>query len=111
MASGARAPDAFSDIEIPEGNQGQASVSAERLMELSLSSCPDNKSEDSDIEEGTSQRRFSCLMREKTSAGGSLLLRVQRHRQAATASSSTMVVEEDEATHIPHVEEQGKVFQ
>ena len=78
MASDALAPDeAFSNLEIPKGNQGQASALAERLMELSLSSCPDNRSEDCNVEEGTSRKCFSRLMSEKASAGGLLLSRVQ----------------------------------
>ena len=51
-ASGAPAPDeVFLDLR---GGQDHASISAEQLMELSLS-CPDSRSEDSDIEDGASQ--------------------------------------------------------
>ena len=62
VVSGAPVPDeAFSDLDVPEGNQGQASPLAEQLMELSLSSCPDNGSEDSEEEEGMSRRHFLAL--------------------------------------------------
>ena len=62
VASGAPAPDeVFLDIATPEGDQDQASMSAERLMEISLSYYPDIATDDSDIEDGVSQRRFSRL--------------------------------------------------
>ena len=61
-ASGALVLDeAFLDLVTPEGVPNQASTLAEQLMELSLSSCPKGGTEDSDIEEGASRRRFSCL--------------------------------------------------
>ena len=91
---------AFSDLEVPERSQGQAFVSVEQLMELSLSSCPT-----------TGRRCFSCLTSKKALSGGSLLLWVQRHWQMATASSSAAVLAEGEDPHAPCTEEQGKVFQ
>ena len=74
VVSSAPVPDeAFLDLAVLEGNQGQASLSAEQLMELSLSSCPNNGSEDSDEQEGTSHRCFSRLTSEKTLARNSLM--------------------------------------
>ena len=62
-ASGVLVPDeAFADLDVPERSQIQASALAEQLVELSLSSCPDNGVEDSDIEKRMSQRRFSRLL-------------------------------------------------
>ena len=53
VVSGAAVPDeAFSGLDLPLGNQDPASPSAEQLMELSLSSCPNSGSEESDGEEG-----------------------------------------------------------
>ena len=53
--------EAFMDLLTPEGDIDKASTLAEQLMEMALSSCPDSGAEDSDIEDGASQRRFSCL--------------------------------------------------
>ena len=47
------------DLAIPEGVQDQPSTSAEQLMELSLSSCPDSDVEDPDIEDGASRNNIS----------------------------------------------------
>ena len=69
----------FSDLEVPEGSQDQASASAEWLMELDLSSFPDSRSEDSDVENEASRRRFAHLLSERMSPSGPLLLWVQRH--------------------------------
>ena len=78
------------DLDVPEGNPGQALMSAEALCEHSLSSCPDSGTEDSVIEDRASCRWFSCLLSKRLSAGGPLLARVQRHWLPATASSSAV---------------------
>ena len=77
-------------------------------MELSLSSCPDSRMVESDVEDGASQIRFSRLLSERISASGPLLPRVQKHQQTATVGSSTAVVKEADG---PCVKEQGKIFQ
>ena len=100
--------EAFSDLAAPEGCQGQASMLAEHLMELYLSSCPNSRTGESDVEDRASQRYFSPLLSERMSTGGSLLVQVQKHWQTAMVGSSTAVVE---AAKGPHIEEQGKVFQ
>ena len=61
--------EAFPGLDISEGNQDPASPSAEQLMELSLSSCPDNGSLESD-EEGVHL------------ADASLTLQVRKHHPA-----------------------------
>ena len=50
-ASGALAPlEAFSNLDVQ--SQDQAFALASRIMELALSSCPDSRSEASDVENG-----------------------------------------------------------
>ena len=80
-------------------------------MELSLSSYPDSGTEDSDIEDEASWRRFSHLLTKRMSTGRPLLARVQKHQQTTMAGSLTTGVEEAEGPHTPRVKEQGKVFQ
>ena len=64
VSSGVRALDeAFAGLDLPVEDHDCAFPSAEQLMELSLSSCPDNGSEEYD-EEGMAPRRcFSFKMR------------------------------------------------
>ena len=86
-------------------------MSVVQLMELSLSSCPDSRTEDSDIEDGASQKHFSCSMNKIMLAGRPFLARVQKHQQMTMAGSSTAGLEEAEGPCALRVEEQGKVFQ
>ena len=64
------------DLDVPEDDPGQALMSAEPLGECSLSLCPDNDTEDSDVQDGASCRHLSCLLSERMSAGGLLLPRL-----------------------------------
>ena len=110
-ASGAPVLDeVFSDVEVPEGSQDQAYASTEWLMELALSSCPYSGSEDSDLENEESHRRFSRLLSERMLSGGPLLSWVQKHGQTVTVISAAAIMEEGEGPHVPHIEEQGKEF-
>ena len=79
-------------------------------MELSLSSCPDNVSEESDEEGVASHRYFPCLDSKKASSGSSLLMWVQRHWQQSVTGGSlanTMAVGKDQ--HGEHIDG-GSVF-
>ena len=87
--SGALVPgEMLMDLDIPVEDPGQALISARPLGECSLSSYPDNGTENSDVEDRALCRCFSRLLSERMSAGGPLLARVQRHRMPAKASSS-----------------------
>ena len=75
--SGALVPgEALMDLDIPEGDPDQGLVSGEPLGEHSLSSGPDSGTEDSNVEDGVSRRRFSYLLSERLSAGRPLLVQV-----------------------------------
>ena len=81
-------------------------MSAEQLMGLSLSSCPDSGMEESD---GASQRRFSRLSSERSLAGRPLLAWVQKQQQPIAASSLATDAEAN-GPCVPCIKEQGTVF-
>ena len=85
------------DLDVPQGDPGQALMSVELLGEYSLSLCPDSDIEDSDIEDGASCRWFYCLLSERLSPGRPLLVRVQRHRLPTAVSTSAANAEEEMA--------------
>ena len=87
--------DVFHGRYILEGNQHLTSPSAEQLMELPPSFCPDNRSEESNKEEGTSRRCFSCL--------ASVI------QQLAVVAGVNVADSEDHHGLCP--KERGKVFQ
>ena len=50
------------DLDIPEGDQDQASTLAELLLERSLSSRPDSRMEECDVEDRVSCRHYVPIL-------------------------------------------------
>ena len=69
------------DLDVPLEDLGQDLILAAAPSWCSLSSYPDSDTEDSDLKDGASGRRFSCLLSKRMSSGGLLLARVQKHRK------------------------------
>ena len=80
------------------------------LSQDSLSLCPDSGTEDSDVEDGASHRRFSHLLSETMSTGGPLLARVQRGQKHQTPAKACSSEVEADGPGKSCTEEQGPVF-
>ena len=77
-------------------------------MGLALSSCPNSRSEDSDVENEASRRCFSRLLSERMSSGRQLCSWAQKHRQTATVHSLARLWRRVRGPHVPSIGKQGK---